>query len=199
MAILQVICMPVVGALIGWITNRLAVMLIFRPYKPVRLLGYTFQGVVPKRRLELAEKIGAVIEKELLSMDDLVAMLRSKDVLSKIEESLINAIKIKVMEWVPSFLPASVRRAIVDSLAEQVRRHLPSLMDELIEKAGKSIQEQFHISTMVEEKINDFPMDRLEQLILSVSARELKHIEILGGILGFIIGWVQVGILFCFS
>ena len=77
MAILQVICMPVVGALIGWITNRLAVMLIFRPYKPVRLLGYTFQGVVPKRRLELAEKIGAVIEKELLSMEDLVAMLLS--------------------------------------------------------------------------------------------------------------------------
>ena len=44
---------------------------------------------------------------------------------------------------------------------------------------------------MVENKINEFDLLKLESIIISISRRELKQIEYLGGLLGFIIGILQ--------
>ena len=44
---------------------------------------------------------------------------------------------------------------------------------------------------IVEEKVNTFELDKIENIIISVAKQELKHIEVLGGVLGFMIGIVQ--------
>lgn len=194
MNVAQLVLMPLVGALIGWLTNWIAVKLIFRPYLPVNILGYKLQGVVPKRRQELAISIGEVIEKELLSVDDLLGFMKSGEVLCGIEETLTQALKVRVLDRFPAFIPLSIKNAISDTIAEQMHRHLPSLIAEMTEKYGERFKEQFKIGSMVEAKVNSFPLERLEQMILSISSRELKHIEVLGGLLGFIIGLVQAGI-----
>ena len=195
MNVAQLVLMPLVGALIGWLTNWIAVKLIFRPYLPVNILGYKLQGVVPKRRQELAISIGEVIEKELLSVDDLLGFMKSGEVLCSIEETLTQALKVRVLDRLPAFIPLSIRNAISDTIAEQMHRHLPSLIAEMTEKYGERFKEQFKIGEMVEAKVNSFPLERLEQMILSISSRELKHIEVLGGVLGFIIGLIQAGII----
>ncbi len=194
MNVAQLVLMPLVGALIGWLTNWIAVKLIFRPYLPVNILGYKLQGVVPKRRQELAISIGEVIEKELLSADDLLGFMKSGEVLCGIEETLSQALRVRVLDRLPAFIPLSIKNAISDTIAEQMHRHLPSLIMEMTEKYGERFKEQFKIGEMVEAKVNSFPLERLEQIILSISSRELKHIEVLGGVLGFIIGLVQAGI-----
>ena len=51
------------------------------------------------------------------------------------------------------------------------------------------------VSKIVEDKVNDFDLDQLEEMIRGVSSPELRAIEILGGVLGLIIGIVQDGIL----
>jgi hypothetical protein len=48
---------PVVGAVIGWLTNYVAIKLLFRPHVPFSLLGYQVQGVIPKRRKEIARSM----------------------------------------------------------------------------------------------------------------------------------------------
>ncbi len=191
----HIIMLPLIGALIGWLTNWIAVKLIFRPYQPVNILGYNLQGVVPKRRQELAKKIGEVIEKELLSADDLLDFIKSGEVMGGIEESLASAIKMRMLDKLPAFIPISVKTVITDSVSEQLNKHLPSLIAEITDKFEGRFKEKFNIGQIVEEKVNSFPLDRLEQILLSVSHRELKHIEILGGVLGFIIGLAQLGIL----
>ena len=44
---------------------------------------------------------------------------------------------------------------------------------------------------MIEEKLNSLDMIEVEALIMPLVGRELRHIEVLGGVLGFIIGLVQ--------
>jgi uncharacterized membrane protein YheB (UPF0754 family) len=44
---------------------------------------------------------------------------------------------------------------------------------------------------MVEDKINSLDIAELEGMILDIASRELKHIELLGGVLGFLIGIIQ--------
>ncbi len=48
-----------------------------------------------------------------------------------------------------------------------------------------------HLSKIIESKINAFPFEKLEEIILEIAKKELKHIEVLGGVLGLMIGLVQ--------
>ncbi|MGB9825453.1 MAG: DUF445 domain-containing protein, partial [Desulfofundulus sp.] len=190
---MQTVFVPLVGALIGWVTNWLAVWLIFRPYRPVRVLGYTIQGVVPKRRDELARVIGKVIEEQLLPLEQLLNYFRSEQLNEELIRSVDTAVRVRVMDRLPGFLPLSLRRMISEALAEQVKKELPPLVNELVNRFGEKLKGDLCMSKVVEEQVNSFSLEQLERIITSVASRELKHIEILGGVLGFIIGLLQVG------
>ena len=61
--------------------------------------------------------------------------------------------------------------------------------------ADERTEDGLDVQRIVTEKVAAFPMPRLEQLILDVASRELRAIELLGGALGVIIGFAQVGLL----
>jgi len=61
---------------------------------------------------------------------------------------------------------------------------------------GRLMKETVSFQSIVEDRINGFSLERLEQMIMEVSSRELKHIEILGGVLGFLIGLVQALVIY---
>ena len=52
------IAVPLLGGVIGYVTNRIAVKMIFRPIRPVSVLGLRVQGLIGHRQHELAESIG---------------------------------------------------------------------------------------------------------------------------------------------
>lgn len=196
MDILYYVSVPLIGAAIGWVTNWVAVKLLFRPQRPVNILGYTLQGVVPKRRDELARSIGEIVENELLSVDDLVEAVKCGDTMDRIAGAVSRAIRARITDRIPVFVPVSVKRTVSDIITDQLRKDIPAVLEESLARLSVTVKETVSLKAIVEEKVNNFSLDRLEQVVLSVSARELKHIEILGGVLGFLIGLAQVGILY---
>ena len=80
-------------------------------------------------------------------------------------------------------------------LGDVVDREITVFIDEksgeLVKKAGENV----NIGEMVEEKINQFELEKIEEIILSVAKSELKHIEVLGGVLGAAIGLFQAGVM----
>ena len=82
---------PVVGAIIGGITNGIAIKMLFRPIKPIKIGGYTVPftpGVIPKEKPRIARKIGAVISKELLNEDVLKTWLLKEEIYQAIGKSV---------------------------------------------------------------------------------------------------------------
>ena len=61
--------LPLLGAFIGYITNVVAVKLLFHPKKPINILGIKLQGLIPARSEELTERI----------LDSLHDILNEKD------------------------------------------------------------------------------------------------------------------------
>lgn len=77
--------MPIfLGALVGYVTNVVAVWMIFNPKK--KRFGY--QGIVPKSKFEISERLSLLIEKELINHDSIINMLESKS--DKIKKSLVD-------------------------------------------------------------------------------------------------------------
>lgn len=82
MSVTTIIVTTVVGALIGGITNTIAIKMLFHPYEAKYLFGKRIPltpGVVPMRRKEASKKLGNIITEYLLTPDVFVEKLKSKE------------------------------------------------------------------------------------------------------------------------
>ena len=86
---------PAVGAVIGYITNDIAVRMMFRPHKELRLFGKRVPftpGLIPKERPRLARAIRDVLDQELLSPQVVEAALLSDKMLEQIDQAADTAL-----------------------------------------------------------------------------------------------------------
>ena len=70
LGVLPWILPPLLGAIIGYITNRIAIKMLFRPLNPKRVFGIRVPltpGVIPRNRFDLARTIGRMVSEQLLS------------------------------------------------------------------------------------------------------------------------------------
>lgn len=198
---LFLVCLPVIGALIGWFTNFLAVKMLFRPRRPVRVLGVTIQGLVPKRQPELAERIGEIVEQEFGLHKQIEKILRDEEAMGSFRRVLDRKVEAFIAEktsvlggLVSAFLSeeklVQIRTAVVDS----VMANIPETM----EQASLQLEARLKIKETVSDRIANFDLDKLEEITRRVAHRELKHIELFGGVLGFVIGLVQMAVVWVF-
>lgn len=186
--------LPFIAALIGWFTNFIAVKMLFHPKKPVKILFFTVQGIFPKRQKQLAEKLGDVVAKELFSVDDLQNQIKNIDnsgVLQIVESKIEDFIKIKLpaaMPMLSMFLNDELRNKIKTTLLSEIEIMLPEIMESYAEKMTSNID----IKGTVKEKVINFSTDKLEDILYSIMKKEFRFIEVLGAVLGFIIGIIQV-------
>lgn len=92
---LQWLVGPAVGSVIGYITNDIAVRMLFRPHKEIRVFGKRLPftpGLIPKERPRLARAIRDVLDQELLSKAVLEAALLSDTMLEKIDRTAETAL-----------------------------------------------------------------------------------------------------------
>ncbi len=57
-----------------------------------------------------------------------------------------------------------------------------------------NLQAELDLEKIVTEKVSGFSSDKLEEILMSIMSKEFRFVEILGGVLGFIIGLLQVAI-----
>ncbi|MEC8651135.1 MAG: DUF445 family protein [Planctomycetota bacterium] len=190
------IAIPAIGGLIGLTTNWLAVTMIFRPVKPRRLLFFKLHGLMARRQADLAKAIGRVVGEHLVEHKDVVKSLNKLDfggILGKVLDRGL-APKIQELRSLPligGFLTEERIADIKQSITDSIMEHRESVLDEV----EKGLSKGLDVPKLVEEKVAAFEILKLERLVLEVASRELRAIVVLGGVLGVIIGLLQVGFL----
>ena len=195
---LELILLPIVAALIGWGTNVIAIRMLFRPRKPIRILGFELLGVLPKRRLEIARSIGEVLQDDLLPMDELIAAVNTEETRTRVAGIIANNLAAKIHRFLPRFLLEHAEEKIRYYLEDMVNSEIESLFAQLGDSLSQELQEQRLLSKFVEDKIASFDLIYLEELVLKVAKNELRYIELFGAILGFLIGFIQVALVSLF-
>jgi uncharacterized membrane protein YheB (UPF0754 family) len=186
---------PLVGGLIGWLTNFLAIKMLFRPRQPRFVLGFLVQGVVPKRRRDLALKIGEVVEEELLKSEDILNAINTEELRAHlaavIESRLDRFLREKLFRG--DFLYTKVlAREAVQRIKHALVTELVNLFPLEVEATIKGLVEKVNIRKIVADRVEQFDFERLENLVYRVARAELFWVEISGGVLGFLIGLFQV-------
>lgn len=190
------ITIPAIGGVIGYVTNWIAVKMIFRPIRPVNVLGIKVQGLVGRRQRELAESIGDVVGKHLVSHEDVVRAFAKIDlerVLAQVLEAGL-APKIAQLRGLP-LIGGFLTPERIDDIKGSLVKGILERRETILEHLETAVENDLDIAGIVKRKVADFSVEKLEALILEVSHRELRAIEILGGVLGVLIGVGQVALL----
>jgi uncharacterized membrane protein YheB (UPF0754 family) len=121
----EFIIAPLGGAVIGYVTNAIAVKMLFRPLKEIRVAGLKLPftpGILPRHRRRLADSIGAMVERELFTPGALAERLSGREVQEKLSRILVSMAGKKAGEWYPEavsqliiFLSKPKMRGILES------------------------------------------------------------------------------------
>jgi len=185
---------PLVGALVGWFTNWLAILMLFRPREPVRILGWTLQGVIPSRHSQLAERIADTVENNLLTQDDLEKAMSGVNWHDEVDLLIKKILHDRgpggIIEKIPGISQAW-KNVVLPSLQEVLSREMIRFIDGYGTRFAGRLRESVDIREIVREKVLEFETEAMESLIMSVARREFGHIQVVGAVTGAIIGVVQ--------
>ena len=186
---------PFLMALVCWFTNWMAVKLLFKPTEPFNFKIFRWQGVLPKRQDILAEKIGQMFAEELFMSDDLKNRIKHPDNIDK----FIEFIEVRIDQYLKIDFPAKYpitsiffgkdrREKIKHDLLEQVQIQAPYIIEQVMDQLDNNIS----MNALVTDRVGVLSTDKLEQLLNGVLKKDMLIIGLLAGVVGFVVGCIQV-------
>jgi len=189
------ILIPLISAFIGWFTNWIAIKMLFHPKEPKKILGITFHGIFPKRQQQFAEKLGKLVSEELLSFKEIEEKIINPDNLSKMMPLVEGKIDLFLREKLSIVFPMIsmfIGQNTISNLKIVFMQELETMFPEIIGSYMKNIESQLDLEKMVTEKVAGFSSDKMETILNQIMSKEFRFVEIIGGVLGLIIGILQV-------
>lgn len=162
---LHFIAPPVVGGVVGYFTNDLAIRMLFRPLKPVYIFGHKLPmtpGMIPKNKERLAAGIGDMVSGKLMSSDVLAETLLSPEMLDKVRGKVTDFVAKQRQNNTPismalaQLIGADTVTSVVDTVKSSVDQRItekmsdPSLSEFVTQSIMKSINEQLSSNKFVE-------------------------------------------------
>ena len=155
----KLITTPLIGAVIGYATNWVAVKMLFRPRKEICVFGRRLPftpGVIPRGKARLARAIGRAVEEQLLTAEVL------KEVLLSSEK------KERLRREVSAFLEKE--RKSEESLRQAVQRLLPEeRIDDFVESAEETVTDmvydkvlQMNVGEIIADKVMESAREKLK-------------------------------------
>jgi uncharacterized membrane protein YheB (UPF0754 family) len=169
--------------------------MLFHPREPKKILGITFHGIFPKRQKNFAEKLGKMISAEFLSFEDIEQKIANPQNLQKlmpmIEGHVDNFLKNRLSDEMP-FLSLFIGDKTIRSLKSVFMKELETLFPQLMKSYANQLEAELDLEKIVTEKVSAFSSDKLENILYQIMSKEFRFVELLGGVIGFIIGILQV-------
>ena len=172
---LSYIIAPLLGGVIGYITNDIAIRMLFRPHKAKYVFGIHIPftpGIIPKEKGRIAEAVGGVISENLMNKEVLEKYLLSEDMIEKVRSAVEEFIATQQRnnETVVQFLGHYLSKEEIDTIAQNINR---SITKQTYEKLADS---------SVGEKVAHIAIDHVAQKLTIDGAQEL--LTGIGGALG---------------
>lgn len=174
----RLLIFPLLGALLGFLTNWIAITLLFRPRK--RFLG--IQGLLEKRKAEIARNTAQIVRTHLLNTKEIRRLVDREKARRSID---------RLVDRQLSLMPRLARRVLSRGLRELTYRYVFDrdgyVKEEILELALNDAD----LEKIMVDKIAATDLSQLERIIRQASGPEIRFILFTGAILGFLVGLVE--------
>ncbi|MPY99674.1 MAG: DUF445 family protein [Actinophytocola sp.] len=189
MPVLLYAAIPIIGALIGYVTKRVAIEMMFRPAR--RTFGW--QGVVPKHRGRIAGIAAELLTTRLIDPREVLDRIDVDRINTEIEQPLLNAVDAIARDVITEHHP-NVWEALPplaqDMVIKQVQAATPRVVAQTLSELRENIDavvdvKQFALAQLTKDD------DRLVRIVRELARPELTFIARSGIWFGFVIGVAQ--------
>lgn len=186
---------PFVSAFIGWITNWVAIKMLFHPREPKKILGITFHGIFPKRQQKFAQKLGKIVSEEFLSFDDIEKKISNPENLKKIipmiENHVDDFLRYRMKDEMP-VISMFIGDKTISNLKAMFMKEIETLLPMIMKQYAANLKNELDLEKIVIAKVSSFSSDKLEEVLNQIMSKEFRFVEIIGAVIGFLIGTLQV-------
>ncbi|PXY34241.1 DUF445 domain-containing protein [Prauserella sp. PE36] len=188
--------MPIFGACIGFFTDWLAIKLIFVPREPVRVFHrFTLQGKFQRRRTEVARQYGELIAREVLTVPNLMESIlrgpRSDRLMAMIRRMVAEAIDEQASAAKPLVTVAIGTRRLEEMKRAAAAKAIERMPDTVSHAEGY-LTKAMNVANMVEERMMKLTPVEYEGLLRPAFRQDEWKLIVVGGVIGFIVGELQV-------
>lgn len=157
--ILQELSGPVIGAVIGYCTNYIAVKMLFYPRKEIKIWGHKLPftpGAIPKGKPRLAKAIGSIVATTLLSEEDIKEKILSSDTENAVVGRMLNVLSTDIRSsMIPLFQSEEKYEIVKDKVAEELTNQILEALDQIdigstIAREGERVIKEKIKGTMLE-------------------------------------------------
>jgi uncharacterized membrane protein YheB (UPF0754 family) len=169
--------------------------MLFHPREPKRILGFTFHGIFPKRQQQFAEKLGKLVSAEFLSFADIEEKISNpenlKKVMPMIEAHVDSFLRTRLSAEMP-MISMFIGDKTINKLKEALMKEIESLFPQVMKQYAANLKTELDLEQIVIKKVSGFSSDKLEEILYQIMSKEFRFVEVIGAVIGFIIGAIQV-------
>ena len=183
--ILEKLAGPLIGAVIGYCTNYIAVKMLFYPRKEIKIWGHKLPftpGAIPKGKPRLAKAIGNIVANTLLTEEDLKKKILSDETENAVVEKIMDGLSTNLHTSINRIFPeeeyTNAKEKVTNLLTDQILESVQNMNLEhiIVEEAGKAVKSKTK-GTMLEMFLND---EMLNSLIQPVGGEIVNYIQVSG-------------------
>lgn len=185
---------PLTSALVGWITNVLAIKMTFYPIEFIGIRPIGWQGIIPSKAKKMSEKSVDMLTTKLLKIDERFALIQPSRVaedmqgaLSKLSKEIIE----EVMEGQMPLIWRNTPQAIKEQLYDNFTKDLPQIVEEIMGDVKRNIHQLLDLKILGVKALTE-NKNLLNQMFLNCGREEFKFIEKSGLYFGLPLGLVQM-------
>lgn len=191
--------LPVAGFLVGWVTNWMALKVIFQPIEPKNICGYTLHGLFLQRQKEVSAIFARVVCTEILHIKAIWTSIfngrLSKNFFAMLQAHTLVFTDKLVAEIEPLAIAAMGSTKFLqmkEDIAQKVLDKIPSIIDASYEYTQGALD----METTIREKMAELPCADFEGVLHPAFEEDEIQLIALGGVLGAIVGVIQLYTLF---
>ena len=185
--------MPIMGLIVGYVTNWLALQMIFRPLEPRKFGFIYYQGLFLKRQPEVSYEFADVLQKRVFHSENLVRMIFE----GKGGDLLIQLVRDKAAEGVEQavketpVIPMMISDQQKKQIKEQTANMLVGAVPQVATRIESYIVDALDIKQTVARRLSFLPPAEFEELLHSVFKEDELTLIALGAFLGGLVGMIQ--------
>ncbi len=189
---------PFVAGLIGWIINSFIIKLLFHPLVPIKILGFTFQGIIPKKQNAFAKQLGKYVSEELVSFTLIEEKFSHPENIQKIlpfvDKEIDTFLRIKLVEQMP-MIGMFIGDKTILQLKNIFMEELTILFPKLISQYAQNLKADLNFEEIISRKFASINFVELEKKMQTQFRKEIIFFKLAGAFTGIIIGFIMVIIL----
>ncbi|HRG47899.1 MAG TPA: DUF445 domain-containing protein [Leptospiraceae bacterium] len=186
--------MPLVAALIGYVTKLVAIRMMFQPIKFIGIKPFFgWQGIIPRRAEKMASIAADTLTARLINTRELYNRIDPTEIIKALEEPLIRDIDIIADEVIGKLQPEiweALPTIVRDQLIGNMRKEIPGVIKALMADMDRDLDSIFDIKSMV-VSIMSKDKELLNRIFKEVGKPEFQFIANSGIYFGFLIGLIQ--------